>query len=197
MLKVTIKNSECQDFFGERNNFVESSVKSYYRRKDISLSVRTEISLNLLEQEGQYGVVTPLAAAYGVSRTFLYNLRETARGALEMALACGQPGRPSLSSTIEVDGNRLKRGIVTLAAVGGCSIEQTQRVLSELLSVSCSVGYISEVLKSAEERAEKANAALVPCREVTLAADEIFDRASPHLVLVEPSSLLCEDWFTS
>jgi hypothetical protein len=42
-----------------------------------------------------------------------------------MALTCGQPGRPSISSTIEVEQNRLESGIVTLAAVGCCSIEQT------------------------------------------------------------------------
>jgi hypothetical protein len=135
-------------------------------------------------------VVTPLAATYGVSRTFLYHLRETACGALEVAMACGQPGRPPLSSAIEVDTNRLERGIVTLATVGCCSIEQTQRVLGELLDVNCSVGYISGVLKSAEERATKANAAFIPCQGVTLAADEIFDGREPHLVLVEPQSLL-------
>jgi len=169
---------------------VEASEKLYYRRKDISLSLRIEIALYLMEQEGQYGVVTQLASAYGVSRTFLYHLRETSRGAMELALACGQPGRPRLSSAIEVDKNRLDRGIVTLAAVGGCSIEQTQRVMNELLDVSCSVGYISGVIQAAEEHATRANAAFIPCHRVTLAADEIFDGSQPHLVMVEPSSLL-------
>jgi hypothetical protein len=173
----------------ERTPTVEPS-ELYYRRQDISLFQRLEIALNLLEREGQYGVVTPLALGYGVSRTFLYHLRETARGALEMALSCGRPGRPRLSSAIEVDTNRLERGIVTLATMGCCSIEQTQRVVSELLDVSCSVGYISSVLQAAEERAAKVNAAFIPGQGVTLAADEIFDGTKPHLVLVEPQSLL-------
>ena len=134
--------------------------------------------------------MTPLAATYDVSRTFLINLRETARGALEMALAGGVPGRPALSSAIEVDKPRLSRGIVTLATVGCCSIEQTQRVLGELLDVSPSVGYISGVLQTAEACAQKANMNLIPSAGITLAADEIFDGESPHLVLVEPQSLL-------
>jgi hypothetical protein len=62
--------------------------------------------------------------------------------------------------------------------------------MKELLDVSCSVGYISTVLQSAEERAAKVNSAFIPGKGVTLAADEIFDGAAPHLVLVEPSSLL-------
>jgi len=190
MIKSTIKSATCQDLFREKNASIETSEHSYYRRADISLSVRTTIALDLLEREGEYGVVTPLAATFGVSRTFLYHLKETARGALDLALACGQPGRPPLSAVIEVSQNRLERGIVTLAAVGCCSIEQTQRVMKEMLDVDCSVGYISGVLKSAEERAAKVNAAFIPCQGITLAADEIFDRHQPHLVLVEPQSLL-------
>ena len=74
--------------------------------------------------------------------------------------------------------------------MGCCSIEQTQRVISELLDVSCSVGYISSVLQSVEERAAKANVNFIPREGVTLAADEIFDGGRPHLVLVEPQSML-------
>jgi hypothetical protein len=190
MLKSILTGSTCQDLFREQNASIETGAQAYYRRPDISLSVRTQIALDLLERDGEYGVVTPLATTLGVSRTFLYQLKETARGALELALACGQSGRPPLSSQIEVDRNRLERGIVTLAAVGCCSIEQTQRVIHELLDIDCSVGYISGVLSQVEERAAQVNAGFVPCRGVTLAADEIFDGSRPHLVMVEPDSLL-------
>lgn len=198
MNKYTIKVKACQELSLENFSAVETEETLYYRRKDISLPQRTEIALDLLSREGEYGVVTPLATTLGVSRTFLYHLKETARGALELALACGQPGRPPLSSVIEADRNRFERGIVTLAAVGCCSIEQTQRVLNELLDIDCSVGYISGVLKQVEERAAKVNANLAPCRGLTVAADEIFDGSRPHLVLVEPDSLLivelsCQD----
>jgi hypothetical protein len=131
MYKYTINDQLCQDICLESSP--ETSEKLYYRRPDISLLERAQIALSLLGREGEYGVVTPLAATYFFSRTFLYNLRETAWGALEMALACRRPGRPRLSSALEVDGNRLERGIVTLATVGCCSIEQTQRVMKELL----------------------------------------------------------------
>jgi len=188
MKKYTIKVKSCQDLSLESSS--EITLPLYYRRPDISLAQRTQMALSLLSREGEYGVVTPLAATYDVSRTFLYNLRETARGALEMALAGGVPGRPTLSSTIEVDKNRIERGIVTLATVGCCSIEQTQRVVQELLDVSPSVGYISGVLQTAEACAQKANANFIPRVGITLAADEIFDGESPHLVLVDPQSLL-------
>ena len=52
------------------------------------------------------------------------------------------------------------------------------------------MGYISGVLQRAEARAPKANANCIPCGGITLAADEINDYNSPHLVLVEPQSLL-------
>jgi len=70
--------------------------------------------------------------------------------------------------------------------------------MSEILDVDCSVGYISGVLKSAEERAAKVNATFVPCHGLTVAADEIFDGKRPHLVMVEPDSLFilelnCQD----
>jgi len=120
MNKYTIDSKACQELRLEGPP--ETSEKLYYRRPDLSLPQRTQIAISLLEREGEYGVVTLLAAAYGVSRTFLYNLKETALGALEMALAGGRPGRPSLSSAICVEPNRLKRGIVTLATVGCCSI---------------------------------------------------------------------------
>jgi len=120
MFKYTIDDKACQELSLE--SLPETEEKLYYRRPDISLPQRTQLALSLLGLEGEYGVVTLLAATYGVSRTFLYNLKETAIGALEMALAGGRPGRPSLSSTIFVDKNRLERGIVTLATVGCCSI---------------------------------------------------------------------------
>jgi len=188
MCKYIINGQACQELSLESSS--ETTVPLYYRRPDISLAQRTQMALSLLGQEGEYGVVTPLAAAYDVSRTFLYHLRETARGALEMALAGGVPGRPALSSAIEGDRNRLSRGIVTLATVGCCSIEQTQRVLGELFDVSPSVGYISGVLQTVEQRATQVNMNLIPKTEIALAADEIFDGDSPHLVLVEPHSLL-------
>ena len=113
MLKSTITGSTCQDRLREQNTSIETGAQAYYRRADISLSVRTQIALDLLERDGEYGVVTPLAMTLGVFGTFLYHLKDTARGALELALACGQPGRPPLSSVIRVDTNRLERGIVT------------------------------------------------------------------------------------
>jgi hypothetical protein len=60
MLKSTIKSSTCQDLFREKNNSIETAEHSYYRRADISLSVRTHIALDLLSREGEYGVVTPI-----------------------------------------------------------------------------------------------------------------------------------------
>ena len=121
MCKHIINGQACQERSLESSS--ETTVPLYYRRPDISLAQRTQMALSLLGQEGEYGVVTPLAAAYDVSRTFLYHLRETARGALEMALAGGVEGRPALSEAIEVDNNRLSFGIVTLATVGCCSKE--------------------------------------------------------------------------
>jgi hypothetical protein len=129
MYKHTLNSQACQAV--DLGSPVEISEPLYYRRPSRSLLQRTHIALSLLEREGEYGVVTPSSATYSVSRTFLYNLRETARGAMEMALTCGRPGRPALSSAIEVDSNRLERGIVTLATVGCCSIEPTQRIVSE------------------------------------------------------------------
>ena len=190
MFNSTLKSSASQELFADGDHLISAGGKSYYRRPDISLSQRQQIAVDLLHREGEYGVVTPLSEMYRVSRTFMYDLRETARGALERALACGQPGRPPVGYCLEVDKNCVDRGIVTLATVGCCSIEQTQRLISEVLSVECSVGYISGVLQTAERRACEVNAGIVPQQGITVVADEIFDKQGPHLVVVEPHSLL-------
>jgi len=58
MNKHTITDLGCQELSGASSEIEE---KSNYRRADIRLSLRTQIALDLLSQEGEYGVVTPLA----------------------------------------------------------------------------------------------------------------------------------------
>ncbi len=51
MLKSTLTGSTCQDLLREQNTSIETGAQAYYRRADISLSVRTQIALDLLERD--------------------------------------------------------------------------------------------------------------------------------------------------
>lgn len=67
---------------------------TYYRLSSLDLSTRMTLAVEMLLPipERPWGHVTQLSSEYGVSRTWLYELREKASEALRSALLPGQPG---------------------------------------------------------------------------------------------------------
>lgn len=118
-----------------------------YRRPELTLSTRIELALELLAPlpQRRWGRVTELARQYGVSRTWLYRLRERVRQALAAALAPREPGPRPHTSTLVVDEALLRRAITVLPLLKG-TVRDIQQGLALLFGVHRSVGFIQQTL---------------------------------------------------
>jgi len=162
-----------------------------FRLEHITLADRMELGCRCLLDAHQYGLVTQLAREHGTSRQFLYDLRDRAQSALEIALSARMPGRPTLDQRLVVDQNHVERSILVLNQVAYASVRSVQVCLEELLEVRRSLGSIEAVLTEAARRAE----ALVvvprqggPLQLGPLVADEIYAAEQPVLGVVDHRS---------
>jgi hypothetical protein len=85
-----------------------------------------------------------LARLYGVSRTWLYQLRDRARKALIEAMLPRKACRPAQTTTLTMDKALVDRAIVTFPLLKG-SVRDIRFGLQLLLYVTRSVGYISAI----------------------------------------------------
>lgn len=162
-----------------------------YRRKDLDLSTRIQISLEMMQavQERGWGRVTELSRRYNLSRTWLYALGNRARQALETALRPGKAGRPSKEKNLVVDREYVRRAITVMPLLTG-SVRSIQTGLELLFGVERSLGYISQTLKAAGAAAEAQNGSLRVPQPVLGEADEIFAGHKPCLTVVDGHSFL-------
>ena len=174
-----------------------------YQRPDLSLADRLFIGavVNLPHERRPWGCLTWLAQVFATSRVTVYAIGERAR----LGLAARPSGRPAQlsapaeaeSSTaptpvIAVTPNRLARTILTLLMPGGVSERTVDDCLRVALDQGRSVGFVSELLHTAGQRAGEVLAQIdhAPLGPVVLARDEGFTGDQPNLVLVEPHSLV-------
>lgn len=77
----------------------------YYRSHPLDLSTRLTLAVEMLlpVPERPWGHVTYLSSQYGVSRTWLYELRDRASDALLEALGPRQPGPQPLEGALIID----------------------------------------------------------------------------------------------
>jgi hypothetical protein len=132
----------------------------------------------MLAQRGEYGMVTALSAAAGVSRQSLYTWRAQAEAALATVLGLRAP-RPEVSSGQE-------RLVLTLLAAGHASVRGIAACLAEW-GQPLSLGSIQAILAQAEERAQALVTHQVPTSRRDLACDEIYghDRHMGYLSVVD------------
>jgi len=161
---------------------------TYYRLLHLDLSMRFELALQMLNLSRPWGLVTALSEIYDVSRKFLYELRDKAEASILTALAGQPPGPKPVLETLIINGERIQRGIVTLATSIPGSIRGIQTCLEELLDTHCSIGFISQTLQLAGKVAEEHNQLLVPKGSVLGEADEIFQGRHPCLTVVDGNS---------
>lgn len=90
-----------------------------YRAPHLDLSNRMEIVAELLlpTHKRDWGRVTKLARACGLSRTRLYQLKATAQAALAAVLAPQNPGPKPVDDRIIVDEAMIKRAISTFPLI--------------------------------------------------------------------------------
>jgi hypothetical protein len=128
----------------ERSNTLvatEEVPMAKYRLPELDLSTRMEMALEMLQShpKREWGRVTELAEQHNISRTRLYELRDSAHEALVEALRPRRPGpRPELA-TVEVNETLIKRMITGFPMLTG-SVRDIQLGLDLFVGVQRSIG---------------------------------------------------------
>ncbi len=160
-----------------------------FRAEHITTHMRVELGCTLVARSGEYGLLTRLAREHGVSRQFLYDLKERAEEAIRAALAPRPLGRGAAKQQrLEVDALAVKRAILVLSQAAQASVRAIGECLEEILGVHLSVGMIHGVLQEAASRAPRALPPVVPESPVHLEADELYAAGKPVLEVVESAS---------
>lgn len=160
-----------------------------YRVPTLDLSTRIQLAAEMLQpvQERGWGRATQLAEEYGISRTWLYELRNKAEALLQLAFHPQEPGPKPTETTLQIDRSFIQRAITILPLLPG-SVRSVKTGLKLLFGVDRSIGYISETLQAAGQRAETHNRGQVIPLPVLGEADEIFQGRRPCLTVVDGRS---------
>ncbi len=164
---------------------------SEYRRKDLDLSTRIAIGVEMLlpaEVRG-WGRASELADEYGISRALLYRFKARVQAALEEALKPKAVGRPPKEKMLRVDRDTVRKAIAVMPVLNG-SVRNIQIGLEVLFGVHRSVGYISQTLQAAGQAAKARNDGVCVPLPVLGEADEIFAGRQPCLTVVDGRSFL-------
>lgn len=152
--------------------------------------------MSMPKERRPWGIVTWMASAFLLSRPALYALtartqerllsppvREERRLSGTSLSATGLP-------TIELTPERLARTVLTAAFPGKVALRPMQQVLAEALDTSRSVGWLSELLSEAGQRAGQVLAKIdtAPLGKVIAVRDETFFNDQPLLMLIDPVS---------
>ena len=158
-----------------------------YRVEDITIQERVKLSCQMVAHQGEYGLVTRLAGEYGVSRQYLYELRDRTLAAAQLELSPRSAGRKRVDQRLQVDELLVARAILVLNQVAHASIRDIRECLEEILGVHRSVGSIHRVLQTAAARAY-ALPQPVPNHPILAVADEVYAADKPVLEVVEHTS---------
>ena len=174
-----------------------------YKRQDLGLSDRLFIGavVNMPKEQRPWGSITWLADVFRTSRPTIYAIAERARTGMA-ALPGGRPAQSAASAVdqssaeqptgVSVTPNRLARTILTMLMPGGVSERHVADCLRVALDQSRSLGFISELLHTAGQRAGRILEAVdhSSLGAVMQARDELFVGREPILLMVEPHSLV-------
>jgi hypothetical protein len=152
--------------------------------------------------ERPWGIVTWMAEVFCLSRPALYALTERVRNRLlgnPEATPCLPPPLPE--KVIEVTENRLVRTVLTGSLPGKTAIRPLRHVLEEAFDQTRSIGWISELLTEAGQKAGTIlnQVDLSALGTVIVLRDELFFHGQPLLLVVDPISstillaVVCDD----
>jgi hypothetical protein len=164
---------------------------SEYRRKDLDLSTRIAIGIEMLlpaKMRG-WGRASELADKHGISRALLYRFKARVQAALEEALKPRAVGRPPEEKKLRVDRDTVRKAIAVMPVLSG-SVRNIQIGLELLFGVHRSVGYISQTLQAAGQAAKAHNEEIRVPLPMLGEADEIFAGRQPCLTMVDGRSFL-------
>ena len=137
-----------------------------------------------MAHSGSYGVVSSLSRTSGVARQTLYRWKAKGQAALERALTPLQEQAKGESSS------PLERAILTLLVEGHASQRGIQVCLHTLLGWQVSLGTISAIIQTAEQRAIDWMSKQAPKSVRALALDELYgsQRGEAYLNVVDVHS---------
>jgi hypothetical protein len=161
-----------------------------YQLAHLPLSTRLELVALMLNPFRPWGQVTGLSRQYGVSRKFLYELRQKAMQALTDALLPQKPGRKAQNKAVWVDETFIQRCIAICLSVVPGTVRTVGLLLELLFGVRRSTGFISQTAQALGVRAQQDNQSLHLPLRVLAEADESFQGRQPCLTLVDGRSFL-------
>ena len=176
----------CQNWFTEDQGTWRRPVGA--RRNDITSSQRAQIAVEVLYPHRRWGTVTNLAEKYNISRQTVYDIGDAGEQVLATGLKPGPHGPHPREKVIQVDRNRLMRGVVVLAGAG-VSQRDTAGCLAEMLDTRLSPSWVNAELAKAEKAAAAVNERWQPAVDETLSGDEIYSNGAPNLLVVGNDSL--------
>ena len=132
-----------------------------------------------LADEGEYGAVSALAQAFGISRQTIYNYRERGREALDHAFPAEEEQDAGDGILLRVTEADFARAMIALRVVAPASFRDIVALLPVLYGRSRSYGKIWNVVAEAERRAAQFNASVDLSRIDHVALDEMFSQGSP------------------
>lgn len=164
---------------------------SNYRLPELDLSIRKMLTLEMIKPipERAWGRATELSEMYGVSRQFLYNLRAQGLESLAKSLLPQKTGPKTEQESLEINKGLIDRAIAVLPMLKG-SVRDIQHGLRLLFGSDRSVGYISQTLTAAGERAKEYNQGIEIPFPILGEADEIFQGRKPCLTVVDGRSFM-------
>ena len=137
----------------------------------------------MIAHAGEYGFVTALSQASGVSRQTLYAWEAIGLAALAAAFT------PPASATVATPA--VERAVLTLLVEGHASYRGIHACLDALGYAGVSLGTIAAIVAAAEQRALTWLATHAPASARPLALDELYgnDRRGAYLSIVDTASL--------
>ncbi len=156
-------------------------------RTNLTTCDKVDLAAAALVLQGEHGIVTELAASFGVSRPTVYSAQDQALTAL---VAHFDPQvREHHLAAVRVDEAQLKRTIVGLRVAGHNSLRAIESLLPIIYpGLHVSYGKLQGLLIEAEERAAEFNAGVDLSGIEAGALDEMFSQGNPVLAGVDLDS---------
>ena len=138
-----------------------------------------------------WGIATWLADVFAISRPTLYSLPKRVMERLTAAPPVAQPEKQvKADRQIEVNTTRLQRTVLTAAFPGKIALRPLEEVLTEAFDESRSIGWMSELLSDAGQKAGQVLKRIdfSAAGPVLVLRDETFFQDRPVLLMVDPLS---------
>ena len=149
-------------------------------------------SIMLLPRDRRpWGIVTWLADVFGISRPTLYSLPRRVMERLTAAPPAALPEQQGKAvRQIEMSATRLQRTALTAAFPGKIALRPLQELLAEAFDESRSIGWLSELLTEAGEKAGQVLKQIdfSAAGPLLVLRDETFFQDRPVLFMVDPVS---------